>query len=207
MRSEFREYYSTHKKRTNYVINAYKTFAIQYYKMRFSFLELGSERWHIVQHKISNLSSSTYHSTIRSLFYEITFKKNCKGQFYCLPYVCLNFPQRIKIGYNVFINRNVNIVARDSIEIGDNVMIGPNTVINSGSHVFNDVEKLIRDQGHRKAPIIIENNVFIGGNSFILPGVTIGEGSVVGAGSIVTKSVEPFSVVVGNPARIIKRRK
>ena len=85
-------------------------------------------------------------------------------------------------------------------------MIGPNTVINSGSHRFDEKDKLIRDQGHIKAPIIISNNVFIGGNVFILPGVTIGEGAVIGAGSIVTKDVDAFTVVAGNPAKVIRRR-
>lgn len=207
MRSEFKEYYSSHKKKTNIVKKLFESLIISYYRMKFLRIDLGSEKWHATQHKVANLSATNFHSSIRSLFYEITMKNNCDGKIYCLPHVCLNFPLRIKIGYNVFINRNVNIVARDKIIIGDNVMIGPNTVINSGTHNFEDADNLIRNQGHRKAPIIIENNVFIGGNSFILPGITIGEGSVVGAGSIVTKNVEPFTVVVGNPARIIKRRK
>ena len=206
MRSEFREYYSLHKKKESFIKDRIKIIVIYLYKVRFSKVDLGSEKWHVLQHKVSNLSASTFNSTIRTLFYEITMKDNCKGKFYCLPNVCFNFPLRIKIGYNVFINRNVNIVARDDIIIGDNVMIGPNTVINSGTHIFTNKNELIRNQGHRKAPIIIEDDVFIGGNCFILPGVKIGEGSVVGAGSIVTKNVEPFTVVVGNPARIIKRR-
>lgn len=181
-------------------------FIIGMLKKYFQGVNLGSEEWHNVQHFVSKLSSSTFHSKIRSLFYETTMRENCKGAFYCLPFVCLNFPIRIKIGYNVFINRNVNIVARDNISIGDNVMIGPNTVINSGSHRFDDKTDLIRNQGHKKSPIIICDNVFIGGNVFILPGVIIGEGAVVGAGSVVTKNVDANTVVAGNPARIIKRR-
>lgn len=206
MRSEFREYLATHPSKNSNIRNFIEASIIEMLTIYFGRIDLGSEEWHDVQHFVSKLSSSTFYSKIRSLFYETTMSENCKGEFYCLPYVCLNFPSKIKIGYNVFINRNVNIVARDYITIGDNVMIGPNTVINSGSHRFDNPKDLIRNQGHKKAPIIISSNVFIGGNVFILPGVTIGEGAVVGAGAIVTKSVEPNTVVAGNPARIIKRR-
>lgn len=206
MRSEFKEYYTMNSKKNSYVRDMVESAVISLLKRCFERFELGSEEWHKAQHFVSKLSSSSFHSNVRTLFYEITMKKNCKGKFYCLPNVCFNFPKRIKIGYNVFINRNVNIVARDYITIGDNVMIGPNTVINSGSHKYENPNMLIRDQGHKKAPIIICNDAFIGGNVFILPGVTIGEGAVIGAGSIVTKNVEPNTVVVGNPARIIKRR-
>lgn len=206
MRSEFKEYYSTHKQEKSIIKRKIECIIIGVLKSYFSRINLGSEKWHSVQHRVSKLSSSTFHATIRTLFYDITMKQNCNGNFYCLSNVCFNFPLKIKIGYNVFINRNVNIVARDNIIIGDNVIIGPNTVINSGSHKFDDKKELIRNQGHKKAPIIIGNNVFIGGNVFILPGVTIGEGAVVGAGSIVTKNVEPYTVVVGSPAEIIKRR-
>lgn len=206
MRSELKEYYLTHPQKSSIVKKISQRIILEMAQYFFSTLDMGSEQWHMVQHSISKLASTSFSSTLRSTFYEITMRKNCKGKFYCLPFVCLNFPQRIFIGHNVFLNRNVNIVARDKIVIGDNVMIGPNTVINSGSHRFEDKDKLIRDQGHKKAPIIIGDNVFIGGNVFILPGVTIGEGSVVGAGSIVTKDVEKYTVVAGNPARIIKRR-
>lgn len=206
MRSEFKEYYETHKRKHNIICHSASIIIQNIAKEYFSSIELGSEEWHLIQNYISKLSATSFSSSIRSIFYEITMGKRCKGKFYCLPNVCFNFPNRIYLGYNVFINRNVNIVAREKIFIGDNVLIGPNVVINSGSHRYDDKEKLIRDQGHKKAPIIIGNNVFIGGNSFILPGVKIGEGAVVGAGSIVTKDVEAYTVVVGNPARIIKRR-
>lgn len=206
MRSEFKEYYSTHRRKLNIINKTGECICYELAKMYFSRIELGSEQWHSIQQRVSMMSSTSFGSSIRTIFYETTMKKHCKGKFYCLPYVYMNFPQRIYIGYNVFINRNVNVVARDNIIIGDNVMIGPNTVINSGSHKFDNTTELIRNQGHKKAPIKIGNNVFIGGNVFILPGVTIGEGAVIGAGAIVTKDVEAFTVVAGNPARIIKRR-
>lgn len=206
MRSEFKEYYSSHKKKATPISYIVEHICTGLYRLYFSKLELGSEKWHRIQHKISMLSSTNYHCSIRSMFYEITMRDNCKGALYCLPGVCLNFPQKLHIGYNVFINRNVNIVARTKIVIGDNVLIGPNTVINSGSHKYNQPDILIREQGHKTLPIIIGNDVFIGGNVIILPGVTIGEGSVIGAGSVVTKSVEANTVVAGIPAVVIKKR-
>ena len=205
MRSEFKKYYSENPKKQSVFAKLKNNLRFKRYLKKFKKLNLGSEEWHEMQNEISRLSSTNADCKIRSAFYQETMGENCKGAFYCLPDVCLNFPKQIKIGYNLFLNRGVNIVARANIEIGDNVIIGPYTVINSGSHNYGDRQKLIRDQGHKALPIVIKNNVFIGGNAFILPGVTIGEGAVVGAGAVVTKSVEPYTVVAGVPAKVIKR--
>lgn len=206
MRSEFREYYQQNPKRESIVHKSLQLIRLKLYKRKFRKILIGSEEWHKTQNEISRLSSTTYDCQIRSAFYEVTMPDNCAGSFYCLQNVYLNFPKRIKIGYNLFLNRNVNIVARDEIIIGDNVIIGPNTIINSGSHKYESRNVLIRDQGHKKAPITIGNDVFIGGNVVILPGVSIGDGAIVGAGSVVTKSVAPYTVVGGTPAVLIKRR-
>ena len=72
------------------------------------------------------------------------------------------------------------------------------------NHNYQDKSKLIRNQGSDIKPVIIEDNVWIAARSIILPGVEIGKGSVIGAGSVVTRSIPPFSVVVGNPAKLIK---
>ena len=204
MRSEIKEYNNTHGAKEGVVKNLLSKMKISFCSIRFKKLKLGSEKWLKMQHKVSLRSSTNIDCAIRTRFYEITMGENCKGEFYCLQNTFLNFPNRIHIGRNVFLNRNVNIVARTDIYIGDNVMIGPNVVINSGSHIYDDVNRLIRDQGHKKSPITIENNVFIGGNAFILPGVHIGSGSVVAAGAVVTKNVPPKVVVAGVPAKIIK---
>lgn len=206
MRSEFVEYYSNNK--CKYRISEKILFKLKLFfaRRKFKRIKLGSEEWHRVQNKVSQLSSTNYDSLIRTAFYEITLAQRCKGKFYCLPNVCINFPNRVKLGYNVFLNRNVNIVAREEIVIGNNVLIGPNTVINSGSHIYTDPKKLIRDQGHKKKSIIIDDDVFIGGNVFILPGVHIGQGAIVGAGAVVSKDVKPYTVVAGVPATVIGRR-
>ena len=90
------------------------------------------------------------------------------------------------------------------VMIGNNVILAQNVVISALNHNFKDVLTTINQQGVKTDQIIIENNVWIGANSTILAGVHIGEHVVVGAGSVVTKDIPSFSVVVGNPARILK---
>ncbi len=88
--------------------------------------------------------------------------------------------------------------------IGNNVILAQNIVISALNHNFEEVAMTINQQGVVTDQITIENNVWIGANSSILAGVSIGEHVVVGAGSVVTKDIPPYCVVVGNPARILK---
>jgi acetyltransferase-like isoleucine patch superfamily enzyme len=93
------------------------------------------------------------------------------------------------------------------ITIGNNVMLAPRVSIYAENHVFDHPEILIRDQGVEKKEVIIEDDCWIAANSILLAGVTIGKGSVVAAGSVVTENVPPYSVVAGVPAKWIKSRK
>jgi maltose O-acetyltransferase len=111
----------------------------------------------------------------------------------------------IEIGNNSGIGINANI--SNNTKIGKNVLMGPDVIILSGSHRYESKNMLIKDQGYEKhIPVIIEDDVWIGSRVIILKGVTIHKGAVIGAGSIVTKSVEEYSVVAGNPAKKIKTR-
>jgi acetyltransferase-like isoleucine patch superfamily enzyme len=92
------------------------------------------------------------------------------------------------------------------ITIGDNVLIGHRCTIFSDEHVYADPNMLIERQGRCEAPIIIEDDVYLGCNVVILKGVKIGRGAVVGAGSIVTRDVPAMAVVCGAPAKVIKHR-
>ena len=95
-----------------------------------------------------------------------------------------------------------------TIQIGNNVMIGPEVVILSLDHEYQDLEVPIRYQGFRiDRPVIIEDDVWIGTRSIILPGVRIRQGAIIAAGSVVTKEVSNYSIVGGNPAKIIKMRR
>ena len=115
---------------------------------------------------------------------------------------------KIVIGDNVGISGST-ICATTSVTIGNNVLIGSGCLISdTDSHPIDWEDRLYdRNEKTRKAPIVIEDNVFIGARSIILKGVTIGEGAVVGAGSVVSKDVPPYSIVCGNPARVVKTLK
>jgi acetyltransferase-like isoleucine patch superfamily enzyme len=92
------------------------------------------------------------------------------------------------------------------ITIGNNVMLGPRVSIYAENHVFDDTTMTIKEQGVQKLEVVIEDDCWIASNAVILAGVTIGKGSVVAAGAVVTESVSPFSVVGGVPAKLIKSR-
>ena len=91
------------------------------------------------------------------------------------------------------------------VSMGPNSRCSQNCFITGQSHRYDDVSKNLIEQGFDIREVVIEENVWIGSNSVILPGVTIGKNSVIGAGAVVTKNIPPFSVAVGNPARTIKR--
>ena len=113
----------------------------------------------------------------------------------------------IIVGNNFSANTNCHINASigGEIRIGDNVLLGPNVVIRSANHNFNLNSKPINEQGHNYADIKIADDVWIGANAVILSGISIGKGSVVGAGAVVNKNIDPFSLVGGVPARLIKK--
>ena len=115
----------------------------------------------------------------------------------------------IKIGSNLSINTNVQLGAADGgkIIIGDNVLIGPNVVIRASSHEYWRLDIPIREQGHKPGVVVIEDDVWIAANAVILPDVIIGRGSIVGAGAVVTKSIDEYTIVGAVPAQIIRNRK
>lgn len=118
------------------------------------------------------------------------------------PFRC-DYGCNITIGENFFANFNLTILDEARVTIGDNVFIGPNVGIYTACH---PLEAEPRDTLIEWAePVTIGDSVWIGGGTTILPGVTIGSRSVVGAGSVVTHDVPDDVVVAGNPARIIRR--
>ena len=116
------------------------------------------------------------------------------------------YPSKIRLGNNVAINRGCQLYASQraeagTITIGNNVALGPNVTIFTAGHDYSR-----HDLPDIAAPVVLHDHVWVGGHSIILPGVTLGEGAVVGAGSVVTKDVPAYHVVAGNPARIINER-
>ncbi len=112
----------------------------------------------------------------------------------------------ITIGSNCSVNDFCVFYGHGGLTIGNDVRIATHTVIVAADHNFSDPDRLIREQGVEAKPITIGDDVWIGANACILGGVEIGRGSVIGAGSVVTQSVPPMSIAVGNPAKVVKQR-
>ena len=117
------------------------------------------------------------------------------------PFYC-SYGQNIHIGDHVFLNVLCTILDSNEVHIGHHVMIGPAVQIYTAAHLL---QAEARIQGWEVAkPIVIEDNVWLGGSVILLPGVRIGRNAVVGAGAVVTRSVPANTVVAGNPARVIR---
>lgn len=120
------------------------------------------------------------------------------------PFFC-DYGYHIEIGDHFYANMNLLILDENPVIFGDHVLIGPNCAFYTASHPF-DISQ--RNEGLETArPIYVENDVWIGGNVVVLPGVRIGEGAIIGAGSVVTKDIPAFHLAVGNPCRVVKSLK
>jgi acetyltransferase-like isoleucine patch superfamily enzyme len=136
---------------------------------------------------------------IRALFSELTGRKVDDG-FRLIPPFYTAYGLAIRVGHRVFINQNCTLYDLAEISIGDDVMIGPNVSIISAGHPVAPSQRRAAIVGK---PIVIEKNVWIAAGATIIGGVTVGENSVVAAGSVVTKDVPPNTLVGGNPAKVI----
>ena len=118
------------------------------------------------------------------------------------PFRC-DYGENIYIGDKSFINFNVSMIDLGKIKIGNRVLIGPGTGLFTAIH---PTDPEIRATGIEKGvDITIEDDVRIGGNATILPGVTIGKGAIIGAGSVVTKDIPKMTIAAGNPAKVIRK--
>lgn len=120
------------------------------------------------------------------------------------PFLC-DYGYNIHIGDNFYANHNLVILDGATVKFGDNVFVAPNCGFYTAGHPIDAAE---RNKGLEYArPITVGNDVWIGGNVCVLPGVTIGDDCVIGAGSVVVKDIPPHSVAVGNPCKVIKKIK
>lgn len=127
---------------------------------------------------------------------------NTKGRFWIKPPFYCDYGYNITIGENVMLNYGCVILDVCPVSIGDHTLIGPNTHIYTACHSLNTQERL--DDVEFGKAVTIGKNVWIGGNCCILPGVSIGDNTVIGAGSIVTKDIPENVIAAGNPCRIIR---
>jgi len=123
----------------------------------------------------------------------------------------VNFEKNATFGTDLVIGSGsgvgINASLAGGVTIGENVMMGPDVIIYTRNHEFGDVSKPMNTQGFSAPkPVVIEDDVWIGGRVIILPGVRVGMGSIIGAGSVVTKDVEKYCIIGGNPAKFIKKR-
>uniref|UniRef100_UPI0030DD37B1 acyltransferase n=1 Tax=Calothrix sp. NIES-2098 TaxID=1954171 RepID=UPI0030DD37B1 len=130
------------------------------------------------------------------------FKSYGEGCHFYVPF-CINDAGNLEIGNQVTVGTYVHMWCHGGIKIGDRVMIGSHTAITSVTHDYE--QENMRRTGVTKK-VVIEDDVWIGTHSVILPGITIGKGAVIGANSVVTKDVEPYSIVFGSPAKHYKFR-
>lgn len=143
---------------------------------------------------------------VRNLYYKKKLKQ-CGILLEISPYVILDGAKNISIGNRCRINRGVHINGHGGITIGNYILIGMNVVILTANHNFDKLDIPIYCQDSTANKVDIGDDVWLGANSIILPGVSIGRGCVVGAGSVVTKNIPEYSIAVGNPAKVIKTRK
>ncbi|REE97326.1 sugar O-acetyltransferase [Thermomonospora umbrina] len=119
------------------------------------------------------------------------------------PPLYVDYGSYITIGSGTFANYGLTALDVAPITIGDDVQIGPNVQLLTPTHPLDPEQR--RAKLEAAEPIVVEDNVWLGGGAIVLAGVTIGVNSVIGAGAVVTKDVPPNVVAVGNPARVIRR--
>lgn len=138
-------------------------------------------------------------------------REMCVKKYVKYADVGISIGRRCRIHKNTSIGKNSGVgfgcEINNGVTIGDNVMMGPHVLIYTQNHCTANPDVPMREQGMTEIrPVIIEDDVWLGARVCILPGVTIGKGSVIGACAVVSKDIPPYSIAVGNPARVVKSR-
>ncbi len=120
--------------------------------------------------------------------------------------VIIMSPQNVQIGHDVLLNAGTKIGGQKGVRIGNYVQLSYNVNLVSENHAYHNPSLPIKTQGYFGGPIDIGSDVWVGANAVILPNIKIGKGAIVAANAVVTKDVEPYAIVGGVPARLIKYR-
>lgn len=161
--------------------------------------------YEVISAIIFGLPRFTFLNFIKVFYLKIQGSKIGKRVVF-YPGIKIHPASNIHIGDDVDISWGAIIHTSGGVHIGNRVLIGFRTFISTGNHVIPEGKGRIFDSGHDRKPVTIEDDVWIGANTSILAGVTIGEGAIIAAGSVVNKDVEPFTIVGGIPAKLIKKR-
>lgn len=204
------------------MIKSFLLMIIKRYKLHIEIRNLlDNERIYSFNQQVINLGSIIHtEASIQNHKNDKSKIKIGKGTHIRGELLVFKYGGKIEVGDNCYIGEGTRIWSGESIIIGNNVLISHNVnVIDTNSHEIDSIERLERymdliKNGHwnekgsiNTSPIVLKDFAWISFNSTILKGVTIGEGAIVGAGSVVTKDVPDFAVVAGNPAVIIKYTK
>lgn len=136
------------------------------------------------------------------------FEHKAHGVWIEIPFYC-DYGENISIGENTFVNTNCMFLDNNKIKIGKNGLIAPYVQIYTATHPLKASERIVQNKNESRyltytEPVTIGDNVWVGGNSVIFPGVTIGSNVTIGAGSVVTKDIPDNVLAYGNPCKVIK---
>ena len=147
-----------------------------------------------------NTADSSDFDRLKELAHKLV-RGSRRDLFIVPPFRC-DYGFHIEVGDHVFINYNCTVLDVGKVKIGDHVLIAPNVSIYTAGH---PIHPETRKTGYEYGiPVTIGDHVWIGGNVVIVPGVTIGENAVIGAGSVVTKDIPANAIVAGNPCKVIR---
>jgi acetyltransferase-like isoleucine patch superfamily enzyme len=147
-----------------------------------------------------------YYSYLQERSYQPSRFGSCGHNVDIGPGVFIRSPENMKIGDGVFIGSNCTIDAIGGFQLGNCCALAANTTVLTLDHHFRDAESIPWGEARMIKPVKIEDYVWVGMNASILPGVTLGEGAIVGLGTVVPKDVPPLAIIVGNPGKIVGYR-
>ena len=180
---------SKYKQENGYVYNAKDEAIFNIVKDTVHYVE--------ILNKLSNSEIQRRRDFLRTFVAKLDEGAMINSPFY------MEFANHLEMGVNSFINYDCIMLNNAMVKLGDNVLVGPKVSFYTAMH---PIDAKQREQWLVYAkPITVEDNVWIGGSATILGGVTIGKNAIVGAGAVVTKDVEPNTIVVGNPARVLRK--